>query len=39
MDMIQEENPETTLNSNIAKELIWRRNCPYFYQTIYTQQL
>ncbi len=30
---------DTTLNNNIAKELIWRRNSPYFYQTLYTQQL
>jgi hypothetical protein len=28
-----------TLNHNIAKELIWRRNAPYFYQTLYTQEL
>jgi hypothetical protein len=31
--------PESTLNVNIAKELIWRRNAPYFYQTLYTQVL
>lgn len=31
--------PEGTLNQNIAKELIWRRNAPYFYQTLYTQEL
>lgn len=31
--------PEGTLNLNIAKELIWRRNAPYFYQTLYTQEL
>lgn len=30
---------ESTLNSNIAKELVWRRNAPYFYQTLYTQEL
>lgn len=30
---------EGTLNSNIAKELIWRRNAPYFYRTLYTQEL
>lgn len=28
---------DNTLNNNIAKELIWRRNSPYFYQTLYTQ--
>lgn len=31
--------PDCTLNNNIAKELIWRRNSPYFYQTLYTQEL
>ncbi len=30
---------ESTLNNNIAKELIWRRNSPFFYQTLYTQVL
>ena len=29
----------STLNNNIAKELVWRRNAPYFYQTLYTQEL
>ena len=29
----------STLNENISKELIWRRNAPYFYQTLYTQEL
>ena len=30
---------DSTLNHNIQKELIWRRNAPYFYQTLYTQIL
>lgn len=30
---------ESTLNNRINKELIWRRNAPYFYQTLYTQEL
>lgn len=29
----------TTLNSNIARELIWRRNAPYFYQLLYCNAL
>lgn len=30
---------ESTLNQNIEKELIWRRNTPYFYQTLYTTEV
>lgn len=30
---------ENTFNNNIAKELVWRRNAPYFYQTLYSQEL
>ena len=34
---LKQPQQESTLNNNIAKELIWRRNAPYFYQTLYTQ--
>jgi histone-binding protein RBBP4 len=39
MQEVMAATPEGTLNSNIAKELVWRRNAPYFYQTLYAQEL